>query len=515
MGLLYRKRRADRTLSARGRAGKQGILRRLSLRRPERIEFFEGAGLPHQDHFLSRLDRVPYAERELALELYRDHELVEFLLARVRLPEQAERVAISLGDPNNGPFLIVTRDGRFVTCLGEGMRVDDLPIITRAQLDGIAEHHEDLRARFALCQQIEGRPGKMTSLLRRLHEAGDELSREEFLGLAALQPLLQIELMGIHIRVSKELERARAGLLVLLRRTDHPKEAHREELRQYFLRSWLVAHVSLLIALNARQVFECVGFDTVRPLGTYFSSVTFMHANVGLASSGIWSVGRMGKLLLPNYKEAYASASTALDMAEAAIGLGVLGLRHRHLRAEVQKTLATPPASFGRDAPESVEGRWSQIITRLIALVYDDPEASQLSHAQHGARLAVERTSSLPAGSKDRFTRPEDVPLDIAWALSAGWDADFLGNLGNIKQLIFALPWIADAAPEQFYLPGDVLRVLHRPWTPERTIGLLASWRDHRKTVIEDERQSAGPTRNGPCPCGSGKKYKRCCGESA
>jgi len=244
--------------------------------------------LPHQDHFLSRLDRVPHAERELALELYRDHNLVEFLLARVRLPEQAQRVAISLGDPSNGPFLIVTRDGRFVTCLGEGMKVGDLPIITRGQLDAIAERHEDLRARLTLIQRPDGRPGKTTNLLSRLHEAGDGLAREEFLSLAALQPLLQIELMGIHIRVSKELEQARAGLLELLRRTDHPKEAHREQMRQYFLRSWLVAHLSLLIALDARQVFECVGFDTVRPIGTYFSNATFMHANVGLASSGIW-----------------------------------------------------------------------------------------------------------------------------------------------------------------------------------------------------------------------------------
>ena len=452
---------------------------------------------------------------ELALELYRDHHLVEFLLARVRLPEQAERVAISLGDPSSGPFLIVTRDGRFVTCLGEGMKVDDLPIITRGQLDAIAERHDDLRARLALCEQPEGRNGKTKNLLRRLQEAGDELSREEFQSLAALQPLLQIELMGMHIRGSKELEQAREGLLLLLRRTDHPREAHREQLRQYFLRSWLVAHLSLLIALDARQVFECVGFDTVRPIGTYFSNATFMHANVGLASTGIWSVGRMGKLILGNYKEAYAGASTALDVAEAALGLAVLGLRHQKMRAEVQKTLTTLPISFGRDAPESPEGRWSRIVTAMITLAYEDPEACRLAHAQHGARIAVERTLSLPAGSKDRFARPEDVPQDIAWALGARWDADFLGKLENIKQLIFALPWIADASPEQFYLPADVLRVLHRPWTPERTIRLLASRRDHRKTVINEERRSAGPTRNGPCPCGSGKKYKRCCGESA
>lgn len=471
--------------------------------------------MSHQHHFLSRLDRVTGSEVELALELYRDHELVEFLLARVRLPEQAERVAISLGDPEAGPFLIVTRDGRFVTCLAEGMKVGDLPIIPRGQLDAIAEKHEDLRARWSLLKELEKRPGKKSNLLLRLYEAGDELAREEFLALSALQPLIQIELMGIHIRVTKELEQTRERLLALLHRTDHPKEAHREELRHYFLRSWLVAHLSLLVALDARQVFECVGFDTVRPIGTYFSNATFMHANVGLAARGIWSVGRMGKLILPNYKEAYTSAATAIDVAEAALGLAVLGLRHQKMRAEVQKTLATLPTNFGRDAPETAEGRWSKIITTIIAMAFDNPAACQTAQAQHGAGLAVERSLSLPVGSNHRFTRVEDVPLDIALALGASWDADFLGKLGNIKHLILALPWIADAAPEQLYLPADFLRVHHRPWTPERTIRLLASRRDLRKTLLQEERQSAGPTRNGPCPCGSGKKHKRCCGESA
>ena len=47
----------------------------------------------HQHHFLSRL-ALPHVE--LALHLYRDHELVRFLLGRASLPDGAERLAISL-----------------------------------------------------------------------------------------------------------------------------------------------------------------------------------------------------------------------------------------------------------------------------------------------------------------------------------------------------------------------------------------------------------------------------------
>jgi SEC-C motif-containing protein len=33
--------------------------------------------------------------------------------------------------------------------------------------------------------------------------------------------------------------------------------------------------------------------------------------------------------------------------------------------------------------------------------------------------------------------------------------------------------------------------------------------------VSEGESAPAGPTRSAPCPCGSGKKFKRCCGKAA
>lgn len=66
----------------------------------------------HEHHFLSRLDRVSLPHVELALELYRDHELMRFLLRDAELPEGAERAAISLADPKEGPFLVVTRARR-------------------------------------------------------------------------------------------------------------------------------------------------------------------------------------------------------------------------------------------------------------------------------------------------------------------------------------------------------------------------------------------------------------------
>jgi uncharacterized protein len=45
---------------------------------------------------------------------------------------------------------------------------------------------------------------------------------------------------------------------------------------------------------------------------------------------------------------------------------------------------------------------------------------------------------------------------------------------------------------------------LHRFWAPLRKSAV--------STVKHDVPQ---PGRNDPCPCGSGKKYKKCCGANA
>ena len=45
--------------------------------------------------------------------------------------------------------------------------------------------------------------------------------------------------------------------------------------------------------------------------------------------------------------------------------------------------------------------------------------------------------------------------------------------------------------------------------------GMLADLHHHRIEALtprEPIRRAVTPDRNAPCPCGSGKKYKKCCG---
>jgi hypothetical protein len=77
-----------------------------------------------------------------------------------------------------------------------------------------------------------------------------------------------------------------------------------------------------------------------------------------------------------------------------------------------------------------------------------------------------------------------------------------------------AFPWIVHASPAELFLPS----VWAQRLLPERGLDEVLSWlvpyaearwgRRKRQTRRVDHK----PGRNEPCSCGSGKKYKRCCG---
>ncbi|MBK9259800.1 MAG: hypothetical protein IPM54_08170 [Polyangiaceae bacterium] len=168
--------------------------------------------MEHAHHFLTRLDRLSIPHVELALSLYRDHELMKYILDSAKVPEGVERIALSLADPNRGPFLVVTRSGKFVTCLGEGMRKGALPVITREKLDGIATRVEVLRGRMEVARKVTGERGGVGKLFRRLHDAGPRLSREEFTAAAAWQPMLITDFIRWMIDTADDVKKARVIL---------------------------------------------------------------------------------------------------------------------------------------------------------------------------------------------------------------------------------------------------------------------------------------------------------------
>jgi uncharacterized protein len=97
-----------------------------------------------------------------------------------------------------------------------------------------------------------------------------------------------------------------------------------------------------------------------------------------------------------------------------------------------------------------------------------------------------------------------------------GWQGDLPGDLADSVQDALraaVAPWEADeleASDEETRLgwlaaAGKVVNDIFRRW---RNIGLPAP----SPIAVEPPPPTARPGRNESCPCGSGRKYKKCCG---
>ena len=91
--------------------------------------------MSHAAHFLTRLERLKAPEVELALALYRDPRIVKELISSLALENNSDRVALAMTEDAKGPWLIVSADGGFVTCLGRGMRLKNKHVVSRARVD--------------------------------------------------------------------------------------------------------------------------------------------------------------------------------------------------------------------------------------------------------------------------------------------------------------------------------------------------------------------------------------------
>lgn len=466
--------------------------------------------MPHQHHFLSRLDRVSLPHVELALSLYRDPALVRYVLHEARLPERAPRVALSLADPVEGPFLVVTREGVFVTCLGAGMSAGDLPVVTRGQLDGLLAKAGDLRARADVLVAMSGEFGGATGIFRRLNEAADDVSREEMIAASALQPLYSFELFRLLFCAITDLEEARDALLPLLRRAPKLSKEYTESLRAYWKNAWMVGHLTVLTGMSGPKLLDELG----EPLRTemHEASLSWGAVRQGilcLAVRGAWAVARVGKPLLPSYKRRLLEARSPLTCLDALLPLGAMALRHGRLRAEIEKALTSAvPVLKKEAAPLTFPSAAVALGAATLQLHAASPEFVEEHHIELGARMAVLLGRRLPKGSPFAFERPEDVPRELALTLPATIPESLIGEAKLLQPTLWMLPWVARASAEDLYLPRDYIRATRGPWTPEHTYKLL---RPLAEMYRQRSARPEGPARKGPCPCGSGKKYKRCC----
>ncbi|HEY2515718.1 MAG TPA: SEC-C metal-binding domain-containing protein [Polyangiaceae bacterium] len=455
--------------------------------------------VPHASHFLQRLDRVPRSLTDFALDLYRDPDRVRWILHYARLPATEERVAFALGPGGEGPYLVLTRAGQFVTALAADMTPGDLPILSRAQVDAFSDRVKDARSRMELAKRIAPPGGEPEDVLHLLGTRAWSITREELTALGAWVPLLGGRFLEEVYQDLQPRDEARRGYLT---RRD---KAYRND---PIVRSALFTTWSATCAVGTRLVLAAMGDHAFADLlatnwscsigPTLPGTLERIHA---IAMRGAWTAARIGRPFLPTYKRILSTPGDRIVRYDAALAVTAIGLRHARYRDDARRMVA---AMAG--APCTPDAEFERLTVAASLRALDDPEGAMEDAAAYGAALLSERGQSLPDGSPYKYPWGSDVPLDLAMLVASNATRDCLSSMA-----FGSLPWVATrATAEELYYPREMARALDTPWTPERIEEIYARQLGGRPEPIVRSGPRVG--RNEACTCGSGKKFKRCCG---
>ncbi len=439
--------------------------------------------MSHDVHFLERLARVAEGQVQLALSLYRDPALLKEVLSSASLPESSERVAISMADPVEGPFIVVTREGKFVTCLGAGMRTHDLPVVTRAKLDAVASRLEVLRERIDLARQVteNGQEPEMLPVWRKVVWESEAISREDVAMLAVWLPVMRPMLYDFMVRMSRPNRAVREKFAREKGDLDQRRKLMVDFARVIFAHAPII---SLLLSDPAELSRLFVEGEEYLPTAVRFLIAEgtidlLLRTRVATANG----VARGGKPYVSILKHA-PPVKVVTEFYLMAIGLA-----HEKLRAEIAKSLADDAA--------------------LEALGTEEMHQRMLKYAQDSVWSSFAKGApefAAPYGSADK------LPEHLALALLLNTGA--LTTDEDIEEALYPmLPMAVKLPPEDLFLPQELLEAHGKPdeeslcHFAERHVEALHVRRKREPVVTQ-----AKPGRNEPCPCGSGKKYKKCCG---
>jgi len=461
----------------------------------------------HDTHFLERLPRASQVESELALGLYRNPELVRVIL-KGAAPTESERVAIALSPVEDPSHLVVARDGAFVTCLARGMSTGPWPRIGYATVTSIATRHEELRARIALWVASAERAGEMRRLLREVFESGSSLSRETVSALMPLVPAIWPLLLERAFECgnrSRDIVHDQASRL--LRRRDRLSSREIELLETVWNCEWAKAHIAVLLGAIHRDIIEVMSADPQLIKGlALFRSLFFQTALLGFqphVARGLWFVSRFGKHLVRTFKDDLAQPRNRMrvDIVGVPMALASIAFSRDKVRAEITKALRTSEKTSLSAVTRGV----------LVQLLEVDPvERQATTNAFRETHAKIVGDASVPPIDWASATPEELARLrDCSPSIYVDSRYNLWTDITMLVALMHQLSWIVALEPTQLYLPA---REFSGAWHPRLTLSFLEELSPELIAVRKPVRAAAGPGRNDTCTCGSGKKYKRCCG---
>ncbi len=169
-----------------------------------------------------------------------------------------------------------------------------------------------------------------------------------------------------------------------------------------------------------------------------------------------------------------------------------------------------------------------------VAWIVDQvlPAAAEADRREMGQVLAeiAEAVAPAPAAGEEEPAAVEELDLaQLQQALPAGVDVQQVEDMLRSPQGALLADFSAFCQERGFEgeqseaETNDAIRELHEEWlqTPrpalegKKPAAVLEGGRLFPGKVETFRRQTPKVGRNDPCPCGSGKKFKRCCGKAA
>ncbi len=458
----------------------------------------------HAHHFLSRLDRVSQDHVELALSLYNDPDLLRAVMAESRAPESAERIAISLSHPVEGPFLVVTREGRFVTCLGDGMR-QKWPVVTRHELDAAIDRIATLRERREMSARLCPDERASAKLVKRIGTAGENLSREEFVALAAMQPMIWKQLFDTLMRNAARLQGAYDAFVRIDFRVEH--ELVTEILDSWWHSAWSSRHTLILLGIDApRERFEGLPPETLSTLRHALTHHAMPDGLMPVVAAGAWATARFGDAFVPICQHRLQHATTRAEVIENAAALFAIAGRSQFYRRAAHRALMTGPSPAANDGPaKALHALKRECEDAFVSTFRRGEDRLEIDAAVAGANLFVSRDEATARWNG--WHSVNDMPLALTRVALVNDLGLAVDERASAVSVLRHLPAIAALRAEDFYLPEALLVKVRRPWSVERTRALAL------RLAPPDKCPQHIPEvgRNEECPCGSSRKYKKCC----
>jgi len=460
----------------------------------------------HAIHFLERQIRASEESYSLSIELYHRPNILRWVLSRVRIPDECERVAISLDSEDKGPFLVATREGAFVTCLGRDMTTTGLHLVPYGQFMAHRDDWHESQRRLAVCDEISKPNQEHHQFLQETLHRGIYVSREEFIAASALQIVLKNQ-MGLLLLTWGEKTMT---LFRRLGRRQNPSRAGDEVLREFWESHWSLGHLALLASMDGERDLV----ESLRPILCEILLDLFHWGELSLCIRALWSLGRLGRIAFKACRQRLETPTDSQDWLGAALGIALIGLRNKKYTTTANRLLSSTKSLQGRNgsAPPYFH-EWGSTVLDRVREVIADPVAADALQVGVFKGNTFQFARELELGPPFDFADADAVPDDFSRAVLVCWEHDLRGENACIDTFIRSLPWLSRCEAADLYPPQawvDSVRA-HTEWTRQASLALI-----ERNVAFfgKDEPYVAPalPGRNDPCPCKSGKKYKKCCG---